>query len=114
MHLMYFTEQPMSTYPPAEGDRYGYTALLFPNKFSIRFQAAGSTTSGWLSTSTSRSADGTVSCSTSIITRRSACRPSATSLPPPSRPTTKRVKIVLLGNPLPVADNPVVWPRSWQ
>ena len=33
MHLMYFTEQPMSTYPPAEGDRYGYTALLFPNKF---------------------------------------------------------------------------------
>ena len=33
MHLMYFTEQPMSAYPPAEGDRYGYTALLFPNKF---------------------------------------------------------------------------------
>ena len=33
MHLMYFTEQPMSAYPTEEGDRYGYTALLFPNKF---------------------------------------------------------------------------------
>ena len=33
MHLMYFTEQPMSAYPTAEGDRFGYSALLFPNSF---------------------------------------------------------------------------------
>ena len=33
MHHMYFPEQPMSAYPKEEGDKYGYTALLFPNKF---------------------------------------------------------------------------------
>ena len=39
MHLMYFTEQPMSAYPEEEGQKFGYTALLFPNKFFDR-QAA--------------------------------------------------------------------------
>ncbi len=33
MHLMYFTEQPMSTYPEDEGRRFGATALLFSNRF---------------------------------------------------------------------------------
>ena len=33
MHLMYFTEQPMSAYPTEESDRFGYSALLFPNSF---------------------------------------------------------------------------------
>src|SRR5262249_43823045 len=32
MHLMYFTEQPMSSYPEEEGRKFGYTALLFPNR----------------------------------------------------------------------------------
>jgi alkanesulfonate monooxygenase SsuD/methylene tetrahydromethanopterin reductase-like flavin-dependent oxidoreductase (luciferase family) len=27
---------------------------------------------------------------------------------------TERVKIVLLGNPLPLAENPCGWPRSWR
>ncbi len=33
MHLMYFTEQPMSTYPEEEGKKFGYTANLFSNRF---------------------------------------------------------------------------------
>ena len=33
MQLMYFTEQPMSPYPAAEGLKFGATALMFSNKF---------------------------------------------------------------------------------
>ena len=32
MHLMYFTEQPMSAYDASEGLKYGATALTFSNK----------------------------------------------------------------------------------
>ena len=40
MHLMYFTEQPMSAYPTEESDRFGYSALLFPNSFFDSAQAS--------------------------------------------------------------------------
>ena len=33
MHLMYFTEQPMSAYPAEEGLKFGATALMFSNKY---------------------------------------------------------------------------------
>ena len=108
MHLMYFTEQPMSAYPPDEGDRYGYTALLFPNKFfDPDRRAAGSTTSGWRNTSCVEEVgyDGIMLnehhnapfCMQAKINIFAAILAAI----------TKRVKIVLLGNPLPVADNPV-------
>ena len=32
MHLMYFTERPMSAYPADEGREFGATALMFSNK----------------------------------------------------------------------------------
>ena len=32
MHLMYFTEQPMSAYPAQAGKDFGATALMFSNK----------------------------------------------------------------------------------
>ena len=32
MHLMYFTEQPMSAYPEDEGRKRGATALMFSNR----------------------------------------------------------------------------------
>ena len=32
MHLMYFTEQPMSAYPADEGRKFGATALMFSNR----------------------------------------------------------------------------------
>src|SRR5437870_10895339 len=33
MHLMYFTEQPMSAYPADKGREFGATALMFSNKY---------------------------------------------------------------------------------
>src|SRR6185437_9949197 len=33
MHLMYFTEQPMSAYPAQDGLDFGATALMFSNKY---------------------------------------------------------------------------------
>jgi len=33
MHLMYFTEQPMSAYPAKEADRLGYSIPIFPNHY---------------------------------------------------------------------------------
>jgi len=107
MHLMYFTEQPMSTYPPAEGDRYCYTALLFPNKFFdpisgsrlynerlVEYQYVDEC--GWdgIMLNEHHNAPFCMQAKTNIFATAIAA-------------TTKRVKIVLLGNPLPVADNPV-------
>jgi alkanesulfonate monooxygenase SsuD/methylene tetrahydromethanopterin reductase-like flavin-dependent oxidoreductase (luciferase family) len=107
MHLMYFTEQPMSTYPPAEGDRYGYTALLFPNKFFDPISGSRLYNErleeykyveecGW---------DGIMlnEHHNAPFCMQAKCNIFATAI----AATTKRIKIVLLGNPLPVADNPV-------
>jgi alkanesulfonate monooxygenase SsuD/methylene tetrahydromethanopterin reductase-like flavin-dependent oxidoreductase (luciferase family) len=33
MHVMYFTEQPMSAYPAKIGLEVGHTALMFSNKY---------------------------------------------------------------------------------
>ena len=33
MHLMYFTEQPMSAYPADKGLEFGATALMFSNRY---------------------------------------------------------------------------------
>ena len=107
MHLMYFTEQPMSTYPPAEGDKYGYTALLFPNKFFDPI--SGSRLYNERLTEYKYVED----CNWDGIMlnehhnapfcMQAKCNIFATAI----AATTKRVKIVTLGNPLPVADNPV-------
>jgi alkanesulfonate monooxygenase SsuD/methylene tetrahydromethanopterin reductase-like flavin-dependent oxidoreductase (luciferase family) len=107
MHLMYFTEQPMSTYPPVEGDRYGYTALLFPNKFFDPISGSRLYNErlteyqyveecGW---------DGIMlnEHHNAPFCMQAKCNIFATAI----AATTKRVKIVTLGNPLPVADNPV-------
>ena len=107
MHLMYFTEQPMSTYPPAEGDQYGYTALLFPNKFFDPISGSRLYNErlteykyveecGW---------DGIMlnEHHNAPFCMQAKCNIFATAI----AATTKRVKIVTLGNPLPVADNPV-------
>ncbi len=107
MHLMYFTEQPMSTYPPAEGDKYGYTALLFPNKFFDPI--SGSRLYNERLTEYKYVED----CNWDGIMlnehhnapfcMQAKCNIFATAI----AATTNRVKIVTLGNPLPVADNPV-------
>src|SRR5271155_5171468 len=106
MHLMYFTEQPMSTYPPAEGDRYGYTALLFPNKFFDPISGSRLYNErlkeyqyveecGWdgIMLNEHHNAPFCMQAKANIFATAIAA-------------TTKRGKIVTLGNPLPVADNP--------
>ena len=83
MHFMYFTEQPMNTYPEDKveervsigGDRsLGVTALMFSNKYFDPSRAAGSTTSASRSTASSTRSASTASCSTSTTPRPSACR----------------------------------------
>ena len=107
MHLMYFTEQPMSAYPQEEGEKFGYTALLFPNKFFD--PEAGSRLyhqriaeyrlveeSGF---------DGIMlnEHHNAPFCMQAKCNIMASIL----SALTQRVKLVLLGNPLPIADNPV-------
>jgi hypothetical protein len=74
MHLMYFTEQPMSAYSAEEGLKFGATALMFSNKHFD--PVAGSRLYNeyleHYKLAEEVGFDG-------ITTRRSACRPSATS-----------------------------------
>ena len=107
MHLMYFTEQPMSAYPQEEGEKFGYTALLFPNKFFDPVEGsrlyherleeylyAEEVGVDGIMLNEHHNAPFCMQAKVNIFAAILAAM-------------TKRVKIVLLGNPLPVADNPV-------
>ncbi|MBV8770718.1 MAG: LLM class flavin-dependent oxidoreductase [Deltaproteobacteria bacterium] len=107
MHLMYFTEQPMSSYPEEEGRKFGYTALLFPNKHFdpaegarlyeeriVDYQLVEEVGFDGIMLNEHHNAP---------FCMQAKCNVMASIL----AAMTKRVKIVLLGNPLPIADNPV-------
>ncbi len=107
MHLMYFTEEPMSAYPEDEGRKFGYTALLFPNKFfdpvagsrlyeerMIEYQLAEEVGFDGIMLNEHHNAPFCMQAKCNIMASILAA-------------ITKRVKIVLLGNPLPIAENPV-------
>src|SRR5438445_10615570 len=107
MHLMYFTEQPMSPYPQEEGEKFGYTALLFPNKFFNPVEGsrlyherleeylyAEECGVDGIMLNEHHNAPFCMQAKTNIFAAILAAM-------------TKRVKIVLLGNPVPLADNPV-------
>jgi alkanesulfonate monooxygenase SsuD/methylene tetrahydromethanopterin reductase-like flavin-dependent oxidoreductase (luciferase family) len=107
MHLMYFTEQPMSAYPVEEGTKFGYTALVFPNKFFdsaagsqlyedriVEYQLVEEAGYDGIMLNEHHNAP---------FCMQAKCNVMASIL----AALTKRVKIVLLGNPLPIADNPV-------
>jgi alkanesulfonate monooxygenase SsuD/methylene tetrahydromethanopterin reductase-like flavin-dependent oxidoreductase (luciferase family) len=104
---MYFTEQPMSVYPQEEGEKFGYTALLFPNKFFNPVEGsrlyherleeylyAEECGVDGIMLNEHHNAPFCMQAKTNIFAAILAAM-------------TKRVKIVLLGNPLPIADNPV-------
>ena len=106
MHFMYFTEQPMKTYPREEGDKFGYTALLFSNEnfdategsrlyneFIIEYQRAEQAGFDGVMLNEHHQAP---FCMQSVTNMMAAVLSHA----------TERVKIVILGNPLPLADNP--------
>jgi alkanesulfonate monooxygenase SsuD/methylene tetrahydromethanopterin reductase-like flavin-dependent oxidoreductase (luciferase family) len=107
MHLMYFTEQPMSAYPEDEGRQFGATALMFSNKFFD--PVAGSRLyNEYLEhyrLAEEAGFDGIMlnEHHNAPFCMQAKCNVFASIL----AATTKRVKLVLLGNPLPLADNPV-------
>jgi len=107
MHILYFTEQPMSAYPQEEADKFGYTALLFSNRFFDAVEGsrldqerleeylyAEEMGVDGIMLNEHHNAPFCMSAKINIIAAMLAA-------------TTKRVKLVLLGNPLPLAENPV-------
>src|SRR5437867_4116817 len=107
MHLMYFTEQPMSAYPEDEGRALGATALLFSNRFYDpvagsrlyndrleEYQYAEEMGVDGIMLNEHHNAPFCMQAKTNIFAAILAA-------------VTKNVKIVMLGNPLPLAENPV-------
>jgi alkanesulfonate monooxygenase SsuD/methylene tetrahydromethanopterin reductase-like flavin-dependent oxidoreductase (luciferase family) len=107
MHLMYFTEQPMSAYDAQAGLDYGSTALTFSNKHFD--PVAGSRLyNQYLEDyiyAEECGADGIMlnEHHNAPFCMQAKCNVFASML----AAVTKRVKIVLLGNPLPLAENPI-------
>ena len=107
MHLMYFTEQPMSAYDPNEGLKFGATALMFSNKnfdpvegsrlyneYLEQYIYAEEMGVDGIMLNEHHNAPFCMQAKTNVFASILAA-------------VTKRVKIVILGNPLPLADNPV-------
>ena len=107
MHLMYFTEQPMSAYDAEEGLRYGATALTFSNRhfdpvagsrlynqYLEDYVYAEECGADGIMLNEHHNAPFCMQAKTNICASILAAM-------------TKRVKIVLLGNPLPLAENPI-------
>ena len=107
MHVMYFTEQPMSAYPADIGLETGHTALMFSNKHYD--PAAGSRLyNEYLEQYIYAEEQGVEGIMlnehhNAPFCMQSKCNVFASIL----AAVTKKVKIVLLGNPLPLAENPV-------
>src|SRR6201996_1790623 len=107
MHLMYFTEQPMSAYPSDIGLATGHTALMFSNKYFA--PVAGSRLYN-------EYLEHYVMCDElgfdGIMLNEHHNAPfcmqaKANIFASILAAATKNVKIVMLGNPLPLAENPV-------
>ncbi len=107
MHLMYFTEQPMAAYDAGEGLEYGATALTFSNRHYDPV-AASRLYNEYLEEyvlAEEAGAEGIMlnEHHNAPFCMQSKCNVFASIL----AAMTKRVKIVLLGNPLPLAENPI-------
>jgi len=107
MHMMYFTEQSMGAYPEEEGRKHHYTVLTFSNRFfdsqegarlyneRLReYQLAEEVGYDGVALNEHHNAPFCMQAAISVWAAALAV-------------ATKRVKIVLLGYPLPVADNPL-------
>lgn len=108
MFQMYFTEQPMSAYPKEEKARYGYTATIFPNKFFDpkegarlyeerikEYVYAEEVGFEGIMLNEHHNAPFCMSPRINIMAAAVAA-------------VTKKTKLVLLGNPVPISDNPVL------
>ena len=107
MHLMYFTEQPMKDYPQEAGNDIGFTSLLMSNKhfnpvdgsrlyneFLENYVYAEEMGVDGIMLNEHHNAPFCMQAKANIFASLLAGM-------------TKRVKIVLLGNPLPLNENPV-------
>lgn len=107
MHIMYFTEQPMSAYPADEGLKFGATALMFPNRFFDpvagsrlynefieQYRLAEAVGFDGIMLNEHHNAPFCMQAKANVFAAILAA-------------ITERVKIVILGNPLPLAENPV-------
>ena len=108
MHLMYFTEQPMSTYPEEEARKAGgVSALMLSNRFFNPVDGSriyNERLEEYLYAE-EVGVDGIMlnEHHNAPFCMQAKCNIFAAAL----AAATKRVKIVLLGNPLPTTDNPV-------
>jgi len=107
MHLMYFTEQPMSAYDSKAGLDYGATALMFSNshfdpvagsrlynQYIEHYQLVEEVGIDGIMLNEHHNAPFCMQAKANVFAAILAAM-------------TKRVKIVLLGNPLPLAENPL-------
>jgi alkanesulfonate monooxygenase SsuD/methylene tetrahydromethanopterin reductase-like flavin-dependent oxidoreductase (luciferase family) len=107
MHLMYFTEQPMSAYDEKAGLDFGATALMFSNKYFD--PVAGSRLYNeyleQYKLAEEVGFDGIMlnEHHNAPFCMQAKCNVFASIL----AAMTKRVKIVLLGNPLPLSEDPL-------
>src|SRR5271169_387866 len=107
MHLMYFTEQPMSAYPEQAGRDFGATALMFSNKhfdpvagsrlynnYIEQYMLAEEVGVDGIMLNEHHNAPFCMQAKANIFAAILAGM-------------TKKAKIVMLGNPLPLAENPI-------
>ncbi len=107
MHMMYFTEQPMSAYDAKAGLDYGATALNFSN--SHYDPVAGSRLyNEYLEEYILAEESGADGIMLNEHHNAPFCMQARTNMfASILAAVTKRVKIVILGNPLPLTENPV-------
>ena len=107
MHLMYFTEQPMSAYPAQAGLDFGATALMFPNRhfnpiegsriyneYLEHYILCDELGMDGIMLNEHHNAPFCMQAKTNVFASILAA-------------ATKQAKIVILGNPLPLCDNPI-------
>ena len=107
MHLMYFTEQPMAAYDAQEGLKYGATALTFSNKHFDPVEGSR-LYNEYLEEYILAEECGVDGIMLNEHHNAPFCMQARTNMfGAILAAVTKRVKIVFLGNPLPLSDNPV-------
>ena len=107
MHLMYFTEQPMSAYSEKNGKDFGATALMFSNS-NFDAEAGSRLYNQYLEEYIWAEECGVDGIMLNEHHNAPFCMQAQTNVfASILAAVTKRVKIVILGNPLPLSENPV-------
>jgi alkanesulfonate monooxygenase SsuD/methylene tetrahydromethanopterin reductase-like flavin-dependent oxidoreductase (luciferase family) len=107
MHMMYFTEQPMAAYDAQEGLKYGATALTFSNKYFNPVEGSR-LYNEYLEEYVLAEECGADGIMLNEHHNAPFCMQARTNMfGAILAGATKKVKIVFLGNPLPLSDNPV-------